>query len=673
MVYASSRTRALSALAHVGRVLLAACVVAVLARPAHAWEPEGPPTQWITTKYNTNNTIKVEVVDHPYQDPTGWGGVIGGIYYRPSGSGDWGSNMIDNWDAGRDLQVALYEGPASQYFNPAGPEPWSVAQGCCHGADNPVYTMGSGTSPVPWLSTRTYPYIWEGCQNACVVLDQTVYLWPTYIEVRYDLSGRPGYSCPHAVMFHETPVVFARHGYGEPYDPDRLEDEWLYDGTAPWTAGGLTDPPMPAVGYRQAYPSEHWIGLFRPGGGYGLTLAYPQRTRHQPYCHHWSFYQNEVWEGATKISDWEEQIRSRAFFDINPASGETTSWTVYVIPGTVETGRREAYNLIPHPRWEFNISTAAEGWHPVHHLTNFRVEGGKLKATSTGVDPYMHSLDYLDFASDPIYGMYVRMAVTAGTQAQLFYITEEDPNWSESKSKRFSITADGAYRTYFVRFDDIPGWTGKTIRCLRLDPTNAATGTDGIKINYMRLYVFPFFWEFNSEWNSEGWMPVTTQLWDPVWPEKNVTGGNMVLYSGGKMLDTNTDPDTWIYPTLLGPYPTYLAPTGGTRYVAVRLYFQGTGTFNARLRYTLTTDTKLFDYHPDPEHGWPDPDWPDYKLVTRFDLADHPAIEWNNKAANQWHYLTATLPSSGTIDQLELEPTDKAGKVYIDYIRVNYL
>jgi hypothetical protein len=274
----------------------------------------------------------------------------------------------------------------------------------------------------------------------------------------------------------------------------------------------------------------------------------------------------------------------------------------------------------------------------------------------------MHSLECLDFASDSIPGIEIRMAVTAGTHAQLFYITEEDQTWSESKSKRFAITTDGAFHTYFIQLDDILGWSGRTIRQVRLDPTNASTGAKDIKIDYVRL-ISRWAWEFNADGNNEGWMPVTAPLSDPIWPN-NVTGGDLILYSEGSMLDEFTTSETRIDPTLLGPYPVDLPPAldGETRYVQIHMYFQGAGTFSARLRYTLTSDDKLFEYHRS-----------DYGLITRFDLAGHGPMQWADVTANSWHVLTAALPSAGTIDQLELMPTDKAGTVYIDYIRVIYM
>ncbi len=60
-------------------------------------------------------------------------------------------------------------------------------------------------------------------------------------------------------------------------------------------------------------------------------------------------------------------------------------------------------------------------------------------------------------------------------------------------------------------------------------------------------------------------------------------------------------------------------------------------------------------------------------MITRFDLGGHTPIWWTDLEANQWHVLTAVLPYDGTMDQFELLPTDEAGTVYIDYLRVSYM
>jgi|GEM_PF-4712448 len=664
-MFRSSFVKGLAILACGKLPLLGVCALMLTVPTMVAYA--APPSSWITTMYNSANnqesgaTIKVQVATTgTYWSKNGWGGTISGLYYRPGGSGSWGSNLIDNTDVGQLLQVALYEGPPSEYFSSSGLSnwPWNLTQGGdAYGYTAPAYITGSGLSPTPWVSIRTWPYDWANTHHECVQLDQTVLMYPNHVEVSYSVSGRSGYSCSHPVMFQEGPVLYTSRYLSTP-----LKDGKYYSGSSPWTGDSTLTTVDTDTNWHQVYPSEDWIGLYATGGGSGLTLAYPQRTRYQPYCHHWSFYQSEYDN---------DQLRTRPFFDTNPGTGETISWSVYVIPGTPEVARANAYCLLPHDNWGFGLSH--EGWIAGNQISNLRAESGKLKGTSTGSDPYMYSLDQLGFASDSIYGIRVRMAITVppGTsqarKAQVFYTTEESQTFSEDKSTgQRNITADGQFRTYTWQLDNITGWDGKTLKRLRLDPCDCATTTDGIRINYMKLIRYVGRWGFNASGNNEGWMPVTKQLKDRIWPG-NVANGSLIVDSSGSVTDTYTDPDTTIYPALRSPYPLSLSGTTGYRYVEVKLKLVGSGTYNARLRYTLDSDEKEFEYHGE------SPEWPDYFHVTRFDVADHSPIWQTNIPSNQWVVLTFTLPSTGTIDQLELVPTDKSGTVYIDYITVEYV
>jgi hypothetical protein len=650
---------------------------------------ELPPT---TTLYNKatleDSTIKVEIGTGDSPSDNDWGGAITGIYYRSSPREGWGENMIDNLDPGGLLQVTLREGPPSIAFRwacqqiqnarscrtgpPDHPYPWNPTQGCGWLSEaypvwpNPAQKVAGDTS---WMTIRTYPADLQEPDHPgeeCAQLEQTVRLWDKYIEVSYSISQRPDYTCPtphHPVMFQETPALFVWPGNGSPDDPNRLSIAKLYDGTEPWQNMNLTAP-ITDAGYNQVFPSEQWLGLFRPGDLRGLTLAYPVRTLHQPYPHMWAYHS----------FDCLDIMWSRAFYDIVRDSGETIAWTVYVIPGTVQTGRSVAYDLLPHTTWEFALDGCFEGWHAAGSITGLSVQGGELKARATAPNPGVMSLDMLDLASDSISGMWISMALTAGTKGLVSWLAEGE-QWAHAPE--FDVTADGALHEYYVELDNIAGWGGKTVRSFRLRPTNSATVADGIRIDYIRLATNPV-WEFNAAGNNEGWTPVTAPLLDPAWPG-HVTGGTLVLYGGGVVWDQITDPPSQIHPALLGPYPTLITVAGPVgKVVEIRVAFSGgpPGTRTARLHFTRISDPKVFDYHPRLYASYPSSDWPKYKLITRFDLAelDDPPrtiAQSGIPRDGNYHIVTFPLPTSGApIDQFLLEPTSKAGAVYIDYIRV---
>jgi hypothetical protein len=671
------------------------------------------------------STIKVEIATTGSENvPNGWGGIITGIFYRSSPSPDpmtWGTNMIDNSDYGRDLQATLRAGPMSsglrwgcegmQYqFSDdeehypevnCHPDPpdyeaiqiWNPTQGggraeepypacACVPDCDPDWETGEswgwiiedhGGESIPWVKIGAYPRDTSctAVEPECVQLEQTIHLYPEYIKVEYSIFERAGNECPigqHPVGLWESPAVFAWPGdVCNPNDPSRLKIKRVYDGVTPWENDDLTTPqPYPEGALAaQVFPSEQWIGLYRPADNYGLTLAYPVRPLHQPYPSFWGLQLNE--ECFTVM--W-----ARFFRHFYHGISDTVSWTLYVIPGTVEDGRRVAYALLPHRNWEFEIDGSREGWCPGGQIAIHGVEGGVLKARAIQANPRILSLPELDFASDSISGVQIRLAVTAGTQGKVEYITEEEAVW---KGKTFNIiAADGQFYTYYVQLDDITGWGGKTISRFRVRPTNAPTGTEGIKIDYIRALTKPA-WEFNAEGNNEGWQPVTAALREPPWPG-HVTAGKLSLRTTGITTDPYTEPTTDIIPTLLGPYP--ISIHSGPRSVELKIKFSGGGpaTRGVRLWYTFVYDPKVFDYHayygtvilPEP---WPDSEWPHYKLVTRFDVAGHAPVEQSGLRPNRWHEVSLPLPNGGTIDQLMLEfITEHPGTVEIDYIRAEY-
>jgi hypothetical protein len=518
----------------------------------------------------------------------------------------------------------------------------------------------------------------------CVQLEQTVRVLAHHIEVEYSFSQRTDDDAPdpcpaarHPTALQESPALFAWPGDTK-YDDDRLTIDKLYDGVEPWKNKALSTPDTWPSNWFS--PSEQWIGIFREGGDeYGLTLAYPARTLHQPYPHIWTVHHD----------DFFDIMWARPFMEIVRDSDETISisWTVYIIPGAVEEARAVVYDLLPHRNWEFELRQseledeydmhALEGWRPHGQLTINEVENGVLRAKSNGSNPKMISLDQLDFAADSIEEVEIHMKVTAGTQGVLQWATEENPTFWNSEP--FNIVYGSRRSPIWHTYRPEPTWSDKTIKRLRLQPTNATTVANGIKIDYIRLVQKPE-WTFDSEGNNEGWMPVTRPLTDPAWPA-HVTDGDLVLYSGGVQTDDYTDPTTNIVPTLLGPYPTYInEPASGGRAVQIGIELVGgpPGSRTVRLRYTCTDPeccAKAFEYHPyrpDNKYGYPavSESWPFHKMVTRFDLGDHDPIVWGGLARNTYHELEAALPSTGDIDQLLLEPTNKPGTVYIDYIRV---
>jgi ferredoxin len=63
-----------------------------------------------------------------------------------------------------------------------------------------------------------------------------------------------------------------------------------------------------------------------------------------------------------------------------------------------------------------------------------------------------------------------------GQYAQIFWTTEDDPEWSESKSTTFELRDVGELRDLVLDLGSIPGWQG-TVRALRIDPLESTGRT----------------------------------------------------------------------------------------------------------------------------------------------------------------------------------------------------
>jgi len=110
-----------------------------------------------------------------------------------------------------------------------------------------------------------------------------------------------------------------------------------------------------------------------------------------------------------------------------------------------------------------------------------------LRTRSIGGDPYMHSPPVrLDAQRFRTLVMRVRLQFPAGAQpmGQVFWVREDDPQWSESKSLRFPLPTDGQWHEIRVDLTQSPEWRS-IIRKLRLD-LGSGTGII-LELDFVRL------------------------------------------------------------------------------------------------------------------------------------------------------------------------------------------
>ena len=133
-------------------------------------------------------------------------------------------------------------------------------------------------------------------------------------------------------------------------------------------------------------------------------------------------------------------------------------------------------------QWNFDEENDFEDWTGFNQWADASVSEGVLSGISTGNDPYAISpATWVNTTEKPY--AWIRMSQSAGSMAQLFWITETDRTWDASKSVFFPITSDGQYHDYFVDLDQA-GAEGVIVG-LRIDPVIVSGAT--MSIDFIRM------------------------------------------------------------------------------------------------------------------------------------------------------------------------------------------
>lgn len=133
--------------------------------------------------------------------------------------------------------------------------------------------------------------------------------------------------------------------------------------------------------------------------------------------------------------------------------------------------------------WEFNHPRDAGGWIAWNDLLPLQTRDGSMISTATGSDPYMVS-PYLGVEAAEFNRIEIRMrSSTASDGASVYFITDQDPNWGEEKSRHFTIISDGEYHNYTIDMSDVGTWLNQILQ-LRLDPMFSPGDSE---LDYLRV------------------------------------------------------------------------------------------------------------------------------------------------------------------------------------------
>ena len=137
-------------------------------------------------------------------------------------------------------------------------------------------------------------------------------------------------------------------------------------------------------------------------------------------------------------------------------------------------------------RWDFENDEA--GWGDYHHISIPKALDGYLTFKSTGTDPWIFSPASLliDASTTPVITVRMRIMQGQGNIGQVFFITNQDSNWSEAKSVVFNLDQDGKFQTYNILMSASPAWQD-AITQLRFDPIDPGTNSQ-IAIDYISVH-----------------------------------------------------------------------------------------------------------------------------------------------------------------------------------------
>jgi hypothetical protein len=72
---------------------------------------------------------------------------------------------------------------------------------------------------------------------------------------------------------------------------------------------------------------------------------------------------------------------------------------------------------------------------------------------------------------------------TRSTTGHIYFITDSDRTFNETKSQTFTTRAESGYTTYDIDMSRVSGWSRSMLYQLRLDPSDDATRTGTFKVD----------------------------------------------------------------------------------------------------------------------------------------------------------------------------------------------
>ncbi|RAK02394.1 hypothetical protein LX87_00514 [Larkinella arboricola] len=388
-----------------------------------------------------------------------------------------GQNLVNNWDAGRQIQASFYSGPTPYAPNGKQPHPewkdlgWNpVMSGDVYGHRSKVLESRNNGREI---YVKTAPMLWP---NDNIPAECTIETWITLdqntVKVRHRLNNNRSDTKQYSAKPQELPAIFLNAPYRFIVS---------YTGTRPFTNDALTRTTSQTVneifGGVPMLSPENWMAMVNTSN-WGLAVYKPN---HQYFI------------GGT--------------FGTSSVGGEYDFTTAYITPSTYEildhniqydyeyilvlgtldeirkyvyaqprTRKAPDYRFVSDRQSWWYYGGVDRGW-PIKNELDIPLDNGNLLMMGPG--------EMWQAADMP--KVYIRAAFkTDATHARLRWTEPNDPEFLPERIFDFPITGDGQYRTYELDMTKVPAWRGTIVK-LGFEPALGEKGGPGkwAKIQYI--------------------------------------------------------------------------------------------------------------------------------------------------------------------------------------------
>ncbi len=418
--------------------------------------------------YLDNGVIKIGV-------DLGKGGSI--TYLSPSGTT---SNIINNYDLGRQIQQSYYSGPQpynpSNNMHPGWPNwPWNPIQtGDVYYNPSLVLTH-SNDDQTFYVKCRPMQWALNNVPGEC-----TFESWIT-------LNGKVATVSNRLVNFRtDTVQQFAARDQELPavYTIGKLFRLVSYAGHAPFTGGAVTTFPTTPPPWRYWRATESWAALLNTTN-WGLGVYHPGAVR---FIGGFSGT-----PGSGGPNDAPTGYISPIHQEVIDSNIEYT-YTYHLILGTLAEIRNWVYARPYRPACDFVFDTDRKHWRYEQTTdSGWPLVNQRVRVNLNSGDPQMWSPNTA-FAAANAPKLYIRAAFQIANPAgrangQVFWEKNSTGGLSEAQSIIFPVLADGQYHTYELDLAATGTWSG-LITQLRFDP--AFNGEPGDYVDVKAISSNPF-------------------------------------------------------------------------------------------------------------------------------------------------------------------------------------